>query len=230
MHTAMHCSKSLWQHAGAAATITGAATSAASLGIVSGGSGAAGAAFYSSRMAKRSADVSEFGFVRLSQWDAYKAETQGVRSRSNSIAQQLENQFSAPEESHIHRRASVACDSSGSGLATSPARLMQGQGSLRAFGSNLPATTSSAPVLAERRGSLPSTSLSPGLETAAVQDAGSSIGSSPGSSRRRTWTQWGQQKLWRRSSSFSADGNPGVICWFCAHRCTAHLPVLLKTN
>jgi hypothetical protein len=57
--------------AGAAAAVTGAASSAATVGIVTGGSGTAGAAYYSSKMARRAADVSEFGFVRLADWVAH---------------------------------------------------------------------------------------------------------------------------------------------------------------
>ena len=67
-----HC-HGMCMHAGAAATITGAATSAASVGIVTTSSGAAGAAYYSSKMAKRAADISEFGFVRLAEYQARRA-------------------------------------------------------------------------------------------------------------------------------------------------------------
>eukprot|EP00892_Ulva_mutabilis_P001645 jgi/Ulvmu1/11481/UM077_0025.1 len=64
--------------AGAAATITGAATSAASVGIVTASSGTAGAAYYSSKMAKRAADISEFGFVRLAEYQAFHAAADGI--------------------------------------------------------------------------------------------------------------------------------------------------------
>lgn len=73
VHADMHTNACALRCAGAAATITGAATSAASVGIVTTSSGAAGAAYYSSKMAKRAADISEFGFVRLAEWQEYQA-------------------------------------------------------------------------------------------------------------------------------------------------------------
>lgn len=79
-------------HTGAAATITGAATSAASVGIVTTSSGAAGAAYYSSKMAKRAADISEFGFVRL-------AEHQEFREASDAV--QAAEEVSASAESGL---------------------------------------------------------------------------------------------------------------------------------
>ena len=218
--------------AGAAATITGAATSAASLGIVSGGSGAAGAAFYSSKMAKRSADVTEFGFVRLSQWDAFRA-PQDTHGRSNSMPQQqLEHDSSIPEDRIPHVAANeppastqlptpdARCERSGGGspgVAQSPTQVPP-QGNLEASGTF--STMAASPVAVRREGSIGTPPAKPAAPSgAAPRGNGVSpsrmapAGQSPGSSRSRSWKQWGKEKLWRSGSSSSVDAlaHPGVV-------------------
>jgi hypothetical protein len=85
------------QNAAVGAAISGAATTTASVGIVTGGSGAAGAAYFSSKMSRRAADVSEFGFVQLTEWDSLEeqqmaadvtASTEGASSASTSSREQ----------------------------------------------------------------------------------------------------------------------------------------------
>lgn len=52
------------------------------------GAGAGGAAFYSSKMRQRAADVSEFGFVQLSDWDEQRERRQShaAAGSSSSVA------------------------------------------------------------------------------------------------------------------------------------------------
>jgi hypothetical protein len=87
---------------GAGAVITGAAASTASLGIVTGSSGAAGAAYYADKMKKRTADVSEFGFVQLLEWDELQKAKQGQHdcpSRSEQPASSEIDQLQTSKQS-----------------------------------------------------------------------------------------------------------------------------------
>lgn len=91
---------------GAAATITGAATSAASVGIVTTSSGAAGAAYYSSKMAKRAADISEFGFVRLAEYQAYQAAAAAAAEAAPEADEPRDEPAAAAEQSPERASAS----------------------------------------------------------------------------------------------------------------------------
>lgn len=170
-------------------------------------------------MAKRSADVTEFGFVRLSQWDAFQTEMQGTPSRNNSITHQLEHNNSIVEDFSPHCSASELPATADTRMdsAGSPTRIAQ-QGSLGPSGLSSSAVASPAQIRREAStGALHSTSQAASGRVVGGGEASTSAGAfvvqSPGSSQRRSWKQWGKQKLWRSSSTSSLDAlaNPGAL-------------------
>lgn len=118
--------------AAAGAAISGAAATTASVGLVTGGSGAAGAAFYSSKMATRAADVSEFGFVQLTAWDGLPRQPKESPSQSRSPAKQ---QGSAQLDSAAQ---SGSCRPQGESWSTTPKYAPSGAPSQQRHGRSLP--------------------------------------------------------------------------------------------
>lgn len=162
-------------------------------------------------MAKRSADVSEFGFVRLSAWQAYEADSQGVNSRCNSMPQQTGSQPAVPKDCTLDLAASRPPSSeqldahANTSAGASPVPAVQ-QGYIVASGAGSPSTTSPSIRHTASMGALPSAA----TECQGAESS-TSAGWSPGSVKKRSWKQWGKQKLWRGSSASSPDAHPATL-------------------
>lgn len=170
--------------------------------------------------------------MRLSQWDAFRA-PQGTHGCSNSMPQQqLEHDSSIPEDIIPHVAANeppastqlptpdAGCEGRGGGspgAAQLPTQVPH-QGNLGASGTF--STVAAFPVAVRREGNIGTPPTKPVTPSgAAPRGNGVSpsrmapAGQSPGSSRSRSWKQWGKEKLWRSGSSSSVDAlaHPGVV-------------------